>query len=273
MTNTTQTTVNARHYIIDRRESVWCREPQREALLQELHDLATDPARHRLQSIAIVGESNAGKSSLVERYKRLHPVVRGESALVVPAISVNMSGMPRTSDLSVALLEALQAPDPKTGTDVDRMKRFVQLAREMSLGIVFMDEFHDCADTSGRGKPFLRVIKLLMNEKILVVPVGTEMLAEVLMRDPQLHSRFNFSRGRLQRIDDLGVLKGIMLHLSELDEDGISDAAVEFVLHESRGIMGHALDLIEGALLLNGDLKLASLRQSRLRLDVLDKVV
>lgn len=264
--------MSRRHQIIAHREASWCQEPHREALLDELYTIATDPPRHRMQSIAIIGEGNAGKTTLIERYMYLHPQEKGESALIVPAIYVPLEKYPRTSDLATQLLEALHAPNPSTGTEADRLSRFIQMARSVSLGIVFLDEFHECADSTGKGKPFLRFIKALMNSKILVVPVGTEVLAEVLRRDSQLHSRFNFSRGRLRPIDDLGVLKSIMMHLSGMDEDDISDAAVEFVQHETGGIMGHAIDLIEGALIIGGDLKLSSLRTSRERLDVLDGV-
>lgn len=262
-----------RHGIITSRERLWYPEPSRQALLEELYAIATDPARHRTRSIAIIAESNGGKSALVQRYLTQHPPVRGKNVLELPAIRLNMTTIPRVEELSVALLEALGAPDARAGNHASRLTRFVQLARRMKVNLIFLDEFHDCADTTGRGKPFLRCIKGLINEGLCVVPVGTEELAAVLARDPQLATRFNFARGRLTRLQDPGIVKAMMLRISGLPESQVSDAAVEFVLRESRGILGHTLDLIEGTLLAHGDLKLASLRQHRALMDVLDRVV
>ena len=154
----------------------------------------------------------------------------------------------------------------------DRLKRFVELAPKVNLGPIFLDEFHDSADTTGRGKPFLRCIKGLIIKNLFVVPAGTEELAAVLKGDAQLATRFNFKRGRLPRLDSKSVVKAIMLEISGLPEDKITDAAVEFVLKQSKGILGHALDLTEETQLTHGDLALVSLQEHRKLMDVLDDV-
>lgn len=262
-----------RHTLIERREHTWYREPAREALLQELEHLATDPARHRTRSIAIVAESNGGKTALVSRYLALHPVREEEERRVVPALHLSMTDIPRVEDLSIRLLEGLGALEPRHGNHSDRLQRFVKLARSVDLGLVFLDEFHDCADTTGRGKPFLRCIKGLLIEGVRVVPVGTESLAAVLAMDPQLASRFNFARGRLTRVTDPGVVKALMARIAGAAPEAVTDASVEFVLQETRGIFGHLLDLVEQTLLDHGTLSLENLRRVRGLMDVLDGVV
>ncbi|BDP41228.1 hypothetical protein DAETH_11970 [Deinococcus aetherius] len=264
---------NSRHEIIRRRELLWYPEPGRQALLERLHAIATDPQRHRTRSIAIIAESNGGKSGLIQRYLTVHPPVESEEALHIPAIMVNMTQIIRVDQLSIALLECVQDIDPEAGTHAERMKRFIALAKKVKLGLIFLDEFHDCATTEGKGKGFLRCIKALIQADLCVVPVGTEALAEVLAQDPQLNTRFSFSRGRLPRLKDVNVVKSLMVKVSELEKDDISDAAVEYVLSQSRGILGHILDLVEGTLLEHGDLKLDSLRDYRKYMDVLDRVV
>lgn len=260
-----------RHDVIQARERLWYPEPARELLLQRLHDLATDPVRHRARSIAIIGESNSGKSSIISRYLRQHPVQREAGGLIVPAISINMTHIGRVEDLSVRLLEEVQAADPGRGTHTERIKRFMKLARQMQLGLIFLDEFHDSARDSKRGMQFLQLVKGLLLENHLVVPVGIESLAEVLSRDIQINSRLNLTRGRLPRIEQPAVVKAMMVKL--LGEAEVKDVAVEYVLRETRGVMGHILDLIEGTVLEHGDLELASLRAVRADLDALDLVV
>ncbi|GAA4015682.1 hypothetical protein GCM10022631_29880 [Deinococcus rubellus] len=269
------TTTNARHDLIKLREDLWYPEPTRQALLAELYALATDPVRQRTRSMAIIADSNGGKSALVNAYMRLHPQGRDEQALIIPAVHIDLTDMTQVAQLSVALLKALGAPDESGGTHITRMDRFIALARAVKLQLVFLDEFHDCADTSGRGKPFLRCIKGLINQGLKVVPVGIEDVAEVLGRDPQLASRINLSRGRLRRLDqtsDLPVIRRFMHELSGLNGDDISDAAVEYVWEETRGILGHILDLIEGTVSTYQDLTLAHLRTYRATMDALDWV-
>jgi len=269
------TTTNPRHDLINLRETLWYPEPTRQALLAELYALATDPVRQRTRSMAIIADSNGGKSALIESYLRLHPRGRDEQALIIPAVHIDMTNMTQVAQLSTALLKALDAPDESGGTHITRMDRFIALARAVKLQLIFLDEFHDCADTTGRGKPFLRCIKGLINQGLKVVPVGTEDVAEVLGRDPQLASRINLSRGRLRRLDqtsDLPVIRRFMHELSGLNEDDISDAAVRYVWEETRGILGHVLDLIEGTVATYRDLTLAHLRTYRATMDALDRI-
>lgn len=265
--------IQRRHEIINTREKRWYPEPQREALLTQLRLLSTDPHRHRLRSVAIIGEGNSGKSAVVERYLLKHPPTRGDEAMEIPAIYIDMSGVQQVQDLSRHLLEAIGAPDPSAGTHDHRLKRFVQLAPQVRLGLVFLDEFHEAANSKGKGQPFLRCIKFLMNAGVLVVPIGTHDVAAVLERDTQLSSRFNFSRGRLARVTNLAVVKALMGMVTDVPADTVTDAAAQYVLDETHGVLGHILDLTEDTYLLRGDLRLNSLRAERKAMDALNKVV
>lgn len=269
---TSEKLLEIRNAVISRREGMWYPEPQRHALLTELDAIAREPNRHRVRSLAIVGEANSGKSTLIKQYVKLHPVVKGQEGTEVPAITLRMTRILRVEDLSVALLKALGALDVKSGNHLERMERFINLARKTRLGVVFLDEFHDCADTTGRGKPFLRAIKDLVNEGIHVVPVGTEELAAVLSLDSQLSSRFNFSRGRLARIEDLGVIKAIIRQVTEQPKGTVSTETAEYVLEQTKGVMGHLLDLVETTMVAHGTVDMVTLKQTRRHMDVLDHV-
>jgi hypothetical protein len=68
------------------------------------------------------------------------------------------------------------------------------------------------------------------------------------------------------------VIKALMLEMSELSDKDISDAAVKYVFNETKGVLGHILDLTEDTLVAYKDLKLTSLRETRKFMDVLDFV-
>lgn len=252
------------------RESRWYQEESRQALLDEFQLLLNASLRRRKRSIAIIGESNSGKTSLVRHFLRSHRPVNAGTHQKILCIFLNMTLLPRVEDVSRALLEAIGAPDPGAGTHEARLRRFLELAREVGLQLIFMDEFHDCANSTGKGQPFLRLIKGLMNAGLIVVPIGTEELATVLAMDPQLSSRFNFSRGRLRRITDPARALALINNLSEPGSPQPSDECVHFILSETRGIMGHLLDLVEDTLQRHGSMTMPHLRETRSTMDVLD---
>lgn len=271
--NAEQQAHERRHAIISWREHKWYPEAKRMGVLKELKHLITDPRRHRARSLAIVADANGGKTLLIKRLVAEHAPRDGEEAQEIPVFMLSMADISRVEDLSTEFLRKLGAPDPKAGTHADRMTRFLDLAKRVKLRMIILDEFHDCVGAKGKGTPFLRLIKALMNRGILVVPVGTPALIPVLKRDPQLASRFNFARGTLGRLEDAGTVKAVMMHVSQLPKEQISDAAVTFVFEETKGILGHVLDLAEQTMLVFGNLKLASLREVRTTMDVLDDLV
>lgn len=259
--------------VILRRENFWIELPEREELLERLHRLATQPARSRERSMAIIAEANGGKSGLLKRYQALHPRYDLEDRTIVPSILIDMSATTRVEDLSTAMLEALGAADPESGHHTSRLKRFVALSRQVQLGLVLLDEFHEAADHSGKGKPFLKCIKRLMNDGVIVVPAGVDELRTVFLSDTQLSTRFLFGHGSLKRITDVGIIKGLMTHISALGDDQIDDDAVDYVLKETLGIFGHVGDLIEGTFIATGALSLKALKAERKIMDCLDGLV
>ena len=260
-----------REAVVQRREGFWFPEPKREALLKSLHLLANDPPRLRERSIAIIAEANNGKSALLAQYLERHPRLSFEDRNVVPCIVIDMSKLKRVEDLSVALLKALGDVDPEDGNHTRRLERFVALSREVGLQLTFLDEFHEAA-TVDKGAPILKCIKGLMNDNVRIVPVGIESLQEVFHRDMQLSSRFQFGRGRLERITDKKVIGSLMVHISGLLSTEINPAAVPYVLEQTSGVFGHVCDLIENTFLATGALTLEGLKAERELMDCLDHV-
>lgn len=261
----------SREEVVLRREGFWFPEPKREALLTSLHLLANDPPRQRERSIAIIAEANNGKSALLAQYLERHPRFEGEERSVVPCIVIDMSKLKRVEDLSIEMLKALGDLDPEDGNHTRRLERFVALSREVGLQLTFLDEFHEAA-TLDKGGPILKCIKGLMNDNVRIVPVGIESLRGVFHKDMQLSSRFQFGRGRLERITDRGIIGSLMVHISGLLPTKISPAAVSFVLEQTCGVFGHVCDLIENTFLATGALTLEGLKAERALMDCLDDV-
>ncbi|WP_261665412.1 TniB family NTP-binding protein [Deinococcus sp. Marseille-Q6407] len=256
--------------LIRRREQMWYAEESRKILLNDLELLLQTGERKRKRSFAIVAESNGGKTALVRRFMKTHPPVNAGDHQIIPAIFINMTLLARVEDLSRVLLEEIGAPDSASGSHEQRLNRFRKLAEAVQLNIIFLDEFHDCATTTGRGQAFLRIVKGLMNDGFMVVPIGTEELAAVLAQDRQLSSRFHFSRARLRRVQDPAVVLSLVQQLSGPGTPQPTDECIHFILKETRGVMGHLLDLVEDTLQHHGAITIGNLREVRQTMDVLD---
>lgn len=257
-----------RQDIITTREEMWIRTPDVDRALERLTALLDPTPRHRTRSTSIIAESNSGKTRLVKRFLKQHAPRQGTEALVIPVIYLSMADIRRVEDLSVELLRSIQAPDPTAGTHAARMARFDHLRSQVGLRVILLDEFHDCVGTTGRGIHFLRLIKGLMSKNVHVVPIGVEALSDVLRMDAQFSTRF--SACHLRRLTDPSMVLAVLTAASKVPEEDITDEAVAYVLQETRGVLGHVLDLTEGALIEGRDLSLSSLRQARADMDVLD---
>jgi len=51
----------------------WIGYPMAKCILDRLEDLLTYPPTHRMPGLLLVGETNNGKTMIINRFKRLHP--------------------------------------------------------------------------------------------------------------------------------------------------------------------------------------------------------
>src|SRR5207249_11184773 len=90
----------------------WIGYPRAKQLLDKLDELLTHPKTHRMPNLLIIGDTNAGKTMLANRFVQLHPAddnPEGEAAIVA-VLAIQAPPGPDASRLSNALLEALFAP-------------------------------------------------------------------------------------------------------------------------------------------------------------------
>ncbi|WP_407572254.1 TniB family NTP-binding protein [Deinococcus altitudinis] len=258
-----------RDEVIRRRETCWVKEPSRVELLKELHYVATTP-QHRKSSIAIIAEANSGKSAILRKYQESYPSYERKDRTIVPSILIDLSTLKRVEDLSIALLKKIGAIDPESGNHTQRLERFTALAGQVGLGLVMLDEFHEVADTSGKGKPFLKCIKSLMNEGIAVVPAGVDEVRQVFRGSGEFTTRFDFELGTLKPVEDEGIVLELMMHISALPLTAVPEESVKYVMCESRGVFGHVCDLIQRTFIAHRSLTVPALTATRKVMRALD---
>lgn len=177
------------------RSPLWIGYPRAQEILDRMENLLTQPKFHRMPNLLIVGDTNNGKTMLVQRFCNRHKPddnVNGEAA-IVPVLFMQAPPVPDESRFYNAILELLFAPY-KSGDRADR-KQFqaIKLLRAVGLKMLVIDEIHHIlAGTLTKQKAFLNVIKYLGNElQVPIVGVGTRDAFRAIQTDPQLSNRFD----------------------------------------------------------------------------------
>lgn len=172
----------------------WIGYPQAKEILTKLEELLTYPKSHRMPNLLIVGDTNNGKTMLIERFHSQHPASDNPdgSAVKVPVLVVQAPPTPDEGRFYNAILELLFAPY-KPSDRVDKKQfQVLKLLKQVGLQMLIIDEVHHIlAGNLNRQKGFLNVIKYLGNElEIPVVGVGTKDAYRAIQTDPQLANRF-----------------------------------------------------------------------------------
>lgn len=176
-------------------EQRWIGYPSAQKLIDLMHHLMTVPKRPRMPNLLVVGSSNNGKTSIIDRFEKLHGTgyVDTDGESVKPIISIEAPPSADERSLYCAILE--QFWTPYRPTDVVPKLRFqvIHQMRENHVRLLIIDEFHSMlAGTAIKQREIMNVIKLLCNELMIpVVGVGTEDAVRVLHTDPQHASRFD----------------------------------------------------------------------------------
>lgn len=172
----------------------WIGYPQAKAILAKLEDLLTYPKAHRMPNLLVVGDTNNGKTMLVQRFCAQHPADDNPDGdgIRVPVLFVQAPPIPDEGRFYNAILELLFAPY-KPNDRVDKKQfQVIKLLKYVGLRMLVIDEIHHVlAGNLNRQRAFLNVLKYLGNElQVPIVAVGTRDAFRALQTDPQLANRF-----------------------------------------------------------------------------------
>ena len=176
------------------RRARWIGYTRAKQVLDKLSDLISHPKTHRMPNLLLVGETNNGKTMIVNRFEGQHPGVENAEGdhTVLPVLVVQAPPVPDEGRLYNAILERLYAPF-KSSSRLDRKaSQVISLLRLVDLKVLVIDEIHHIlAGNTLRQRHFLNVIKYLGNElQIPIVGVGTQDAFNAIQTDPQLANRF-----------------------------------------------------------------------------------
>lgn len=164
-------------------------------LLDMLQMLMHKPQRPRMPNLLIIGESNNGKTTIIQRFFDLcgEGSVNEDSEPVKPVIIAQAPCSADEKGLYISILECFWAPYRATDSAAKLRYQVIHLLRECHVKILIIDEFHSLlTGTAVKQRTVMNAIKLLCNELMIpVVGVGTREAVRVLHTDPQHASRFD----------------------------------------------------------------------------------
>lgn len=192
---------------IDRiRSPRWIGYTRAKQVLAKLEDLFTHPKTHRMPGLLIVGETNAGKTMLANRFLQLHPADDNpdDEAASVPVLVIQAPPGPDESRLYDAILETLFAPYTPRERAAKKQIQVLRILKQTNVRLLIIDEVHNLiTGPVNKQRLFLNVLKYLSNDlQIPLVGLGTKDALRAIQADPQLANRFEpvaLPRWRLDR--------------------------------------------------------------------------
>lgn len=172
----------------------WIEYPQASRLLARLEDLLAYPRQARMPNMLIIGDTNNGKTMLVNAFRDRHPAdpnLDGD-AVKIPVLYIQAPPGPDERGLYNAVLTRLFEPHLRSESTDQKRDRVVALLKRVDLGMIIIDEIHHLiAGPYLRQRNCLNVLKYLGNELCVpLVGVGTAEAMMAVNIDPQLANRF-----------------------------------------------------------------------------------
>jgi ATP-dependent Clp protease ATP-binding subunit ClpA len=163
-------------------------------IIEKLNRLVTYPKKRRMPNLLIVGDTNNGKTMIVNRFKEQHPPDDNPDgdAKIIPVI---IAQAPPTADegrFYDLILTQLNTPFKDKDKPGRKYIQVVKICEAVGLRILIIDEIHDIiAGSRSNQRVFRSVIKQLGYDlQISIVGVGTYEAYNAIQSDDQLSNRF-----------------------------------------------------------------------------------
>ncbi|MEH6461724.1 TniB family NTP-binding protein [Chitinimonas sp. JJ19] len=230
--------------------SIWINYPKATQILRSLNELMAHPRSHRMPNMALIGDSNNGKSALIQQFVAQHcpeEVQDGESAKL-PVLIAQCPGNLSESRLYTELLNRLFTQTSSREAPETKFSKLKRLVSELGIKMIILDEFHHAFGGPQKMRNLLNAIKYMCNElQIPFVLSGTPEMLNVLQQDPQFANRFPPRHLKRWQYDD--ELKALLATFEDelclAKPSGLWKMRKAMaILAESDGLLGDMLDLL-----------------------------
>ncbi|BCS51775.1 TniB family NTP-binding protein [Geobacter sp. SVR] len=233
------------------RKDFWVGYTTAKKIMADLEDLLKYPKKIRMPNIAVIGETNNGKSFLLSKFvdRNSPPFDPNADKTTLPIVYIRLRAKADEARLYNAILSSLFASGPDRESTDSKLDRIHRLFFHLETKMLVVDEFqHSTCGTPHKIRELLHATKNLGSDlKIPIVIGGTPEVLNSLRSDPQISNRFQPRHLERWKMSDefLSLLATIQVKLRlrgdyDLTEEGISQR----ILLLGGGILGDMVDLL-----------------------------
>jgi len=238
-------------------KSKWIGYTAADQILSRLEDLMIHPQVHRMPSILIYGETNNGKTTIINEFMRRHPVSYDEngSNTELPVVRIEMPPEANQDSIYMALLRELYVPFQPNAKKEEKANQVFMVMRRLKVRILIIDELNNLLDANRlKQNQVINTIKYLSNTlKVPIIGVGTNEAKNVFRSDRQLSNRFKPIELPKWKLDleyrKLLVSFEKILKLKNQSKLDSKDLAIE-IMSMSEGWIGEISDIVKQAAIL-----------------------
>lgn len=230
----------------------WVNYPAGDAGLQRLTELLAMRPRVRMPCLLIYGMSGAGKTMLLEKFRRDSAATRQPKSGHRAIITTQMPPVPVLRSLYGEIVRTLGGPSRPTARFYELESTALDLLRQANPRMLIIDEFQHLLSCSSRDqRAALNMVKYLSNDRRMsIVAAGTPEALHVMRFDPQIASRFEqmelpvwTETEELRRF-----IAGFVAMLPiDIRPETIDQRFVEYLLLLTDGVTGRITELLKGA--------------------------
>lgn len=173
------------------KEQVWIPHPQAVNILEELEELFRYPKKDRMPNLLIIGSTNNGKTTILNRFIAKHPMYL-DIYNVIPIVKITAPISPSNTALYEKILDELLVPYGTTESSSRKEYQVKKVLEDLKTKMIIIDEFQDIFHGKVHfQREFLAAVKHLGNDlKIPIVGAGVWEVQSVMTTDPQIANRF-----------------------------------------------------------------------------------
>lgn len=236
--------------------SVWLSYPRAQTVLHQMENLMRWPKTSRMPNLLIIGDTNNGKTWVLERFQSLHSKADadGTEDPLVPVVKMEPPSEPNESRFYDHLLSALFTPFSVSDRVNKKREQAIDLLQYANTRIILVDELHKMlAGSPARQRQMLNVLREIGNIlRIPIVAAGTSEALRFVTSDPQLSNRFRpLVLPRWSMDDQFRTLLASFESIIPLAEpSGLSRLSMARTLHSmSEGLLGEVHTILADATL------------------------
>jgi type II secretory pathway predicted ATPase ExeA len=234
----------------------WIGYARAESTLAAIEDVLSFPKRTRMPNLLLVGQTNNGKTMIVEKFRRSHAPVEAldaeDGVAQIPVLKIQMPSGPDERRFFAAILEELGMGHWPRDHLAAQQRDAVGLMRATGVRMLIIDELHNIlAGARNQQRRLLNLLRWVGNElQIPLVGVGTAEALRAIRSDDQLANRFEPLPLPLWTEDEayrrlLGTLEAL---LPLRKPSGLAEPALaKAVFARSEGVLGEIVAIVTRA--------------------------